>query len=278
VREPEAALGAVRIDVDVVDTLVVHAVLRCPDQDRLLQRHRAEQHVEQPHRPVGRVGAVRPHAVIATGDRDTREREEQPEEHPGRDAVTMDDAVPRHDRQRDQWRHREDERRDRVIRGVLVSPRGGVIHELGYRWGLRAAVVYPSAPGDAEFPRPKGSAGLETPRRRVQTLPSRGPDPRYGDDLALPVPGGEGPRGLLERARRLLVAATQQPARVSPDQPTGLLAAPRRQIAVPTPLEGQSDRGKKVSGVGRGVDRGLRRDSRGWSRAPRPRRRSRKSW
>jgi hypothetical protein len=41
------ALGAVGVLVHVVDEAVVRAVLRAPDQDAVLQRHRAEQREEQ---------------------------------------------------------------------------------------------------------------------------------------------------------------------------------------------------------------------------------------
>ncbi len=130
VREPEAALCAVRVAVDVVDEAMVHAVLRRPDQHALLQRHRSEEQVHQPHRPVRLVGAMRPQPVIAGGDRHAGRRENQHEGDPGGQAVAVRDAVPGYDRQCDERRQREDYGRHPVDGRVLDALGHSIVH----RW------------------------------------------------------------------------------------------------------------------------------------------------
>ncbi len=107
VREPEAAARRIGIAVVVVHELVMVAVARGPDQDAVLQRHRAEDHADEPERPVGVVGPVRPEAVIACRDGKSVAIQQDSEPGPGGDAVAVRESVPRHDGHRDRERQYE---------------------------------------------------------------------------------------------------------------------------------------------------------------------------
>jgi hypothetical protein len=121
VREPEAALRAVRILVDIVDEQMMRAVLRSPHEDAVLHGHRAEEREEAAHGPVRLVGAVRPEPVIARRDRDATGPQEHEQADPGCGAEALRESVPRDQDQRGQRRQREDNRRDPVDRRMFVG-------------------------------------------------------------------------------------------------------------------------------------------------------------
>ena len=129
VREPEAPLRAVGVLVHVVHEPVVGPVLRPPDQDRVLQRHRAEEHEEQSRGPVRLVGAVRPEPVVARGDRDAARPEEEDHACPRPQAVAVREPVPRHQRQRRERCRREHGGREPVDRRVFIARHGFVLHQ-----------------------------------------------------------------------------------------------------------------------------------------------------
>ena len=69
VRPPAAALDVVGVPV-AVHVAVMDAMVRAPGQDRVLQRHRAEEEIEGLDRRVALVAAMREEAVVSGRDRD----------------------------------------------------------------------------------------------------------------------------------------------------------------------------------------------------------------
>ncbi len=77
VAEPQAATGGVGILIVVVYVAMVTAMVRGPHQNAVLQSARTPQGEEQAHAPVRLIGLVGPETVVAAGDREPVEVQEQ---------------------------------------------------------------------------------------------------------------------------------------------------------------------------------------------------------
>ncbi len=125
VRKPETAFDGIRIEVDVVDVQMMRAMAAAPDERAVLQRHRAEDHEEQPQRPVRVVGLVRPQSVVAAGDRQSVRDQKERIPAPGAQRKAVSQSVPGDEDDGGQHRNRKQQGRRPQAPSPGECPGGG---------------------------------------------------------------------------------------------------------------------------------------------------------